>query len=299
MAKRGITPQTAEKFGIGCAPRNSEEMVRALGAKGFRKNELEEAGLLNARGGCLFFSRLMFPLRDKDGNTVAFSGRVMDDSKPKYINSPETPFFKKGEMLFNYSSARKTGKNFILCEGQMDVIAMVQAGFTSAVAPLGTAFTKQQQEMVGDNVTLCLDGDGPGTKKALQHAAKLYPKKVRIVHLPDGHDPDEILRAEGAEGLKKYMKGLSLPQMYAVVMKEKFEKPENPNVLRPKNSHADYSKRAEIVLDRSVDVALATIPVIRRYSLDKKADVNFLADVTGFAPKDIIAELDRANEKTK
>ena len=302
MKKRGISKETADEFGIGAAPAKGFEFVQEMQRQGISGWELQEAGLLNSAGKAMFFNRLMFPLKDEEGNTIGFSGRIMGDGEPKYLNTGETEYFKKGDVLFNYSQAKLENKPFIICEGQMDVIAMCQAGFKNTVAAMGTAITDRQKEMLGRNgtITLCLDGDRAGTEKAIKNAMDLYPKPVNIVRLPGGHDPDEILRAEGAEGLKKHLHGYTLPQAYAIIMKEKFKTPEDANsVLRPKASHADYSKRAEIVLDRRIDVAQAVIPVLKKYSLDHRKDVEFLSDMTGFSPKDISMELSRTNERLR
>ena len=298
MRERGIDRATAEKFGIGATP--AEGYVGKLMKQGFSMDELSTAGLA-VSGGSRFYKRLMFPLKDAKGEIVGFSGRDMTGKSPaKYINTPETQYFKKGEVLFNYSEAKKAGKPFIICEGQMDVVAMVKAGFDSAVAPMGTALTDAQKQMIAvyDTVTLCMDGDAPGTAKALKHAIDLYPMKASIVHLPDGHDPDEILRSGGGEALRKLMKGYSIPQMQAILMKEKFAMPDDMSVLTPK-SGKDVSRRAPIILDRSIDIAMETIPYIRKYSHDRKADVSFLSKMTGFSPKDINLELSSQKEKLR
>ena len=174
-------------------------------------DELLDAGLVvqNKNGGLYdkFRNRLMFPVIDARGDVVGFGGRVLDDSEPKYINTEGTLAFSKSRNLFALNFAKNTGRELNLCEGYMDVIAMHQAGFTNAVAGLGTAFTKEQISLLVrycDELTLCFDSDEAG-KQATNRALRLLsssPMKLKIMHLADGKAPDEIIKTQGKERMK-------------------------------------------------------------------------------------------------
>ena len=181
--------------------------LNELRKQGFRDDELIAAFLCKRgqKGGLydVFRNRVMVPIIDIRGNVIAFGGRVLDDSKPKYVNTSDTPAFKKSRNLFALNFAKATGaKELILCEGYMDVIAMHQAGFTNAVAGLGTAFTEEQIMLLArycDEITLAFDSDEAGVK-ATNRALKLLsssPMKVRVMRVDGGKDPDEIIKTRG------------------------------------------------------------------------------------------------------
>lgn len=211
LDKRGIRPDTARAFGIGYAPDSRGRLKAALASYGDAM--LVEAGMLIAVDGKdpydRFRGRLMIPIRDVRGRTIAFGGRILGDGEPKYLNSPETPLFDKGRTLYNLdraqAAARKAGR-VIAVEGYMDVIALAQAGFDEAVAPLGTALTEHQLERLwrlSDVPILCFDGDAAGHKAAIRAAHRALPllgpgKSLSFVTLPDGQDPDDLVRARGA-----------------------------------------------------------------------------------------------------
>lgn len=220
MKSRGFTKETADTWLIGWAPANSRNFLAWAKEQGFSGRELEKSGLCglrdekNARSGLWvrFFDRLMFPIHNDYGDVVGFSARqlVEDKRSGKYINTPETPIFKKSKILFALDRARKNisrEKYALLCEGQLDVIACHEAGLDHAVAGLGTAFTDEHARLIKrytDHVTLCFDGDNAGLEaagKAFVHlAAAGLP--VKLAHLPDGHDPDTFLKEFGAEKLR-------------------------------------------------------------------------------------------------
>lgn len=215
LAKRGITPETARAFGLGFAPDSRGGLKAAL--KDYGDPLLVEAGLLIApkdHGSDKapydrFRGRLMIPIRDQRGRTIAFGGRIIGDGEPKYLNSPETPLFDKGRTLYNLDRAapasRKTGR-LIVVEGYMDVIALAQAGFAEAVAPLGTALTEAQLERLwrmAEVPVLCFDGDAAGQKAALRAAHRALPllapgRSLCFATLPQGQDPDDLVRQNGA-----------------------------------------------------------------------------------------------------
>ncbi|MGK6319863.1 DNA primase [Sphingomonas sp. DT-204] len=211
LDRRGVRPETAKAFGLGFAPDSRGKLKDAL--KGYGDAMLVEAGLLIAVDDKLpydrFRGRLMIPIRDPRGRPVAFGGRIVGEGEPKYLNSPETPLFDKGRTLYNLDralpAARKSGR-IIAVEGYMDVIALAQAGFEEAVAPLGTALTEAQLDRlwrIADVPILCFDGDAAGQKAAIRAAhralAMLAPgRSLAFVTLPDGLDPDDIVRTRGA-----------------------------------------------------------------------------------------------------
>jgi DNA primase len=210
LEKRGIKAATVKAFGLGFAPDSRGKLKDAL--KSFGDPMLVEAGLLIAVDDKTpydrFRGRLMIPIRDPRGRPVAFGGRIIGDGEPKYLNSPETPLFDKGRTLYNLDralpAARKAGR-VIAVEGYMDVIALAQAGFGEAVAPLGTALTEHQLERlwrIVDVPILCFDGDNAGQKAAIRAAHRAMPmltpgKSLSFVTLPDGLDPDDLVRKHG------------------------------------------------------------------------------------------------------
>jgi DNA primase len=210
LERRGISGSTARSFGLGYSPDSRGRLKEALGSYG--DPMLVEAGLLiqveDKAPYDRFRGRLMIPIRDVRGRVIAFGGRVIGDGEPKYLNSPETPLFDKGRTLFNLdraqAAARKAGR-VIAVEGYMDVIALAQAGFGEAVAPLGTAMTEAQLERLwrmADVPILCFDGDAAGQKAAIRAAHRALPllgpgRSLSFVTLPQGQDPDDLVRAKG------------------------------------------------------------------------------------------------------
>ncbi|MCH5316366.1 MAG: DNA primase [Eubacterium sp.] len=213
---RGLSKKTITKFGLGFAPNGWRELTKALKAQGFSESELVEAGLARRSDkGCYdnFRNRVMTPIIDVYGNVIAFGGRVLDDSKPKYINTGDTLAYKKTNELFGLNFAKDSGKRtLILCEGYMDVIAMHQAGFTNAVAGCGTALTSEQVRLISryaDEVILAYDADEAG-QKAVEKAIQLFKQtslKIRVPALQYGKDPDEIIKNVGAEKFGAMLEG--------------------------------------------------------------------------------------------
>jgi len=215
MEKRKISPQTAVKFGLGFAPDSWDGLRNAMRAKGYSDNELFDAGLVRRgkSGGFYdtFRARLMFPVIDVRGNVIGFSGRVLGDGEPKYMNSPETLVFSKSRNLFGLNLAKKSKCGYIiLCEGNIDVVSMHQAGFDSAVASLGTSLTPEQARLISrykNEVVIAYDSDGAG-QKASQRAIGLLEKldvKVRVLRMTGAKDPDEFIKANGADAFRNLL----------------------------------------------------------------------------------------------
>ncbi len=227
LAKRQISPAAEAYFRLGYAAPGRHDLRDALAAKGASVEAMCEAGLLVHGEGVAvpydrFRDRLMFPICDRSGATIAFGGRALaKDAQAKYLNSPETPLFHKGATLYNLHNARKAAHEagtVIAVEGYIDVIAMTSAGFPNVVAGLGTALTEQQCALLwrlAEEPILCFDGDKAGLKAAERAVDVALPllgpgKTLRFVLLPDGQDPDELLRSAGVEGLSQAI-GAPLP----------------------------------------------------------------------------------------
>lgn len=224
---RGLSMNTIKRFGLGFAPNEWDSLLKHLKSKGYRPSEMVEAGVVkigrNNNYYDTFKNRVMTPIIDVRGNVIAFGGRVLDDSKPKYINTSDTIVYKKTNELFALNLAKDSGKdNLILCEGYMDVIAMHQAGFTNAVAGCGTALTNEQVRLISryaKEVILAYDADEAG-QKALNKAVSLFKQtdvKVKIPALVGGKDPDEIIKKYGRDKFKGMLDGASNDTEFALL----------------------------------------------------------------------------------
>jgi DNA primase len=219
LRDRGLTPATQQSFRLGYAPDSRNALKEFLASKGVGKADIEACGLV-VFGEDIpvsydrFRDRIMFPIPDSRGRIIAFGGRAMSpDVSAKYLNSPETELFHKGNVLYNFARARKAmGKDgtVIAVEGYMDVIALAQAGFENVVAPLGTALTENQMELLwrmnGEPV-LCFDGDKAGLKAAWRAADLVLPsiqagRTARFALLPEGKDPDDLVKADGPDAFR-------------------------------------------------------------------------------------------------
>lgn len=208
---RALSDRTIRHFGLGFADDDWNSLCNHLKNKGFSEYEIYSANLAFKRknGNGIydrFVNRVMFPIIDLRGNVIAFGGRIMTDEKPKYLNTSDTPVFKKSENLFSLNNAKSSGtRTLILCEGYMDVIALNQAGFTNAVATLGTALTNEQAVLMkryADEVIICYDADGAG-QKATARAIEILRNAglpIKILTVPSGKDPDEFIRSKGENG---------------------------------------------------------------------------------------------------
>lgn len=212
LRDRQLTDDTIRHFGLGFANKTSDDLYRYLRAKGYDDKILKETGLvtIEERGAHdKFWNRVMFPIMDVNNRVIGFGGRVMGAGEPKYLNSPETKLFDKSRNLYGLNYARLSREKYILiCEGYMDVIAMHQAGFTNAVASLGTAFTTQHAALLKrytDKVVLTYDSDGAGTKAALRAIPILRDvgMSIRVLNMQPHKDPDEFIKNMGAEAFRE------------------------------------------------------------------------------------------------
>lgn len=231
LLRRGLTKKTIASFGLGFAPNSWHSLIDHMRSLGFTRQELVSANLANEsikndRKNVYdnFRNRLMFPVIDIRGNVVAFGGRVLDDSKPKYINTSDTLVYKKGQGIFALNLAKNgnSDRKLILAEGYMDVIALHQAGFTNAVACLGTALTKEQAGIIAryaDEVILSYDNDGAG-QAAANRAIQIFSKtgiKIRVLVLSGGKDPDEIIKNHGPERFRALLQGAANDTEYKIL----------------------------------------------------------------------------------
>ena len=215
FGKRKLSRATVTRFGLGMAPEGWDKLITAMAAKGYDKSDLLEAGLVvRSKEGRVydrFRNRVMFPIIDLRGDVIGFGGRVLDDSTPKYLNSPDTPVFNKGRNLFALNIAKKTRLGrIILTEGYMDTLSLHQAGFDCAVASLGTALTPDHAQLLSrytKEVVIAYDGDGAGVSAA-QRAIGLLEKtgmKVRVLRMKGAKDPDEFIGKYGPEAFAKLL----------------------------------------------------------------------------------------------
>lgn len=223
---RGLTRDTIVHFGIGYAAEGWDGLANAMRQQGYTKEELLAAHLVSegARGGIYdtFRNRAIFPIIDLRGNVIAFGGRNLGEKGPKYLNSSDTPVFKKSRNLFALNFAKGSPrKGLILCEGYMDVVSLHQAGFTNAVATLGTALTEEQCRLIAQytgEVLLSYDSDGPG-QAATRRATGLLEAvgvKIKVLSIPDAKDPDEFIKKFGAERFEQLIEGSSSATDFAI-----------------------------------------------------------------------------------
>lgn len=227
---RGLTMKTIKHFGLGYAPDSWDELIKYMRSKGFSNQELFDANLVrrsekNGRTNYYdnFKNRAMIPIIDLRGNVIAFGGRVLDDSKPKYVNTSDTLVYKKSNGVFALNFAKNGNpKSLIIAEGYMDVIALHQAGFTNSVACLGTALTQEQARLISryaQEVILSYDSDEAG-QKATKRAISIFSQtgvKIRVLKISGGKDPDEIIRTYGREKFQKILDGAANDIEYGIL----------------------------------------------------------------------------------
>src|SRR6059058_4872860 len=236
LGDRAISPAVQLQFRIGYAPGERFALKEYLGAQGIPVEDMVEAGLL-VTGDDIpvpydrFRDRVMFPITDLRNRVIAFGGRALErEAQAKYLNSPETPLFHKGATLYNIAAARMAahkGAPLIAVEGYIDVIAMVSAGFDATVAPLGTALSAEQLALLwrmADEPTLCFDGDAAGRRAAYRAVDLALPlikpgKSLKFASLPEGHDPDDLVRAGGREAINEIISA-ARPLAHALWMRE-------------------------------------------------------------------------------
>ncbi|MGR3434203.1 MAG: DNA primase [Shimia sp.] len=263
LEKRGLDADAQGRWGLGYAPGGWQTLFDALTAKGVDAETLIECGLAKAsdRGRKpydVFRDRILFPIRDAQGRTIAFGGRAMDPSDgAKYLNSPETPLFDKSRTLYNLKPARAAAKDapLIVAEGYMDVIALSEAGFPATVAPLGTAVTETQMQMlwrIADEPVVALDGDTAGLRAAHRVVDLALPllapgKTLNFAILPDGQDPDDLLKAGGKATMEAVLAGAT------PLVRMLFERERAAGPVETPEQKAGFDKRLAIAVARIAD----------------------------------------------
>jgi len=221
LTNRGLTEETVRRYGLGWSGEGRGMVAADLAREGVTAEQLIDSGLMRrddetGRVFDLFFNRVMFPIRDRRGRTISFGGRTMGDGQPKYVNGPETELFSKRRALYGLDLAREAarrGGTLVVVEGYMDVIALGQAGFEAAVAPMGTALTEEQLSelwRLSPAPVLCFDGDAAGARAAARAAELALPmlapeRTLRLIALPSGEDPDSLVRSQGARAFQSML----------------------------------------------------------------------------------------------
>ena len=283
--RRGISPAMVRTFGLGFAPDSWNALTDAMEAKGYTKQELFDAGLMkrgrNGGGYDTFRNRLMFPVIDVRGSVIGFSGRILGDGEPKYLNSPETPVFSKSHNLFALNLAKKSKSGYIiLTEGNIDVVSLHQAGFDSAVASLGTSLTPEQARLISrytGEVVLCYDSDEAG-KKAAARGIGILEKldlKVRVLTLPGAKDPDEYIKKNGPDAFRNLLESSANQVEYRLKTVEE-QHPPNTDEGR-----VDYMKAATDLL--------ASLP----NAVEREVYAARVADRLGVSRQAVLSEVDR------
>jgi DNA primase len=271
LDRRGLKRETIAAFRIGFAPGERSALRQFLTGRGYGVPELIEAGLLIGGEDIAvpydrFRRRIMFPIADAKGRTIAFGGRALDPEAPaKYLNSPETPLFHKGAILFNAHRARPAAHNkgrIIAVEGYMDAISLAEAGFAETVAPLGTALTEDQLQLLWrftSEPTLCFDGDSAGRRAAFRAVETALPHlkpgySLRFAFLPDGMDPDDFVRMEGAAAFEALLSERTRPFFDVLIEREEQSEPVAPTP----EGRAGLEARLEKLVARIADNAVRT-----------------------------------------
>ena len=280
---RGLTDDTIRRFGLGYAPDSWHDLENYLVSKGYSQQLLYEANILRStvKNGKRYYydafkNRAMFPVIDLRGNVIAFSGRRIHDadSDRKYVNTSDTLVYKKGSNLFALNFAKKSkSDSIILCEGNLDVISLHQAGFTNAVAGLGTALTEEQAHLLSHyagEIFICYDSDEAG-QKATRKAINILGKttlKVRIIHMTGGKDPDEIIQKFGAEGFKRCLDSAANDVEFSLLSeRSKYD-------ISSPAGRSDYLKAAAAVLaslNSPVELDLYISRLSEEFSVNKDA----------------------------
>ena len=290
LTGRGLSEETIKKFGLGYSDKFSDDLYKFLKSKNYSDMLLRDSGLFNVdeRHGMYdkFWNRVIFPIMDVNNRVIGFGGRVMGDGKPKYLNSPETKIFDKSRNLYGLNVARTTRKNnLILCEGYMDVISMHQAGFTNAVASLGTALTSGHASLLKrytQEVLLLYDSDDAGVRAALRAIPILREAGVtsRVVNLRPHKDPDEFIKALGGEEFEKRLEQAMDSFMFRVHMAQR-----EFSMKEPQGQNRFFERCAQMLLELSDELERnlyieAIVKDYRNYGIsveDLRKRVNTLA----------------------
>lgn len=313
---RGLSDRTIRHFGLGFADDNWTSLCSHLRSKGFKDNELVAANLaVQRRNGNgiydRFTNRVMFPIIDLRGNVIAFGGRIMTDEKPKYLNTSDTPVFKKSANLFSLNNAKNSGsRTLILCEGYMDVIAVNQAGFTNAVATLGTALTSEQAVLMkryADEVIICYDADEAG-QKATARAIPILRNAglvIRVLSIPSGKDPDEFIRSKGKDGPVAFKALLEKSGNDIEYRLQKLKQVHNTETTDGKVAFLEAASKVIATISSPIERDVYTSKICAELNVDKNAYKQQLSRLTGRAKRDskkqearkIQTDLSRRNDK--
>ncbi|NMA01131.1 MAG: DNA primase, partial [Clostridia bacterium] len=293
LKKRSFDLETIEKFQLGLAPSQWDGLIKFFEKKGVKVQELVELGLAlpNKKGTSYydrFRNRIMFPIWNNVGRVIAFGGRVMDSSLPKYLNSPDTPLFNKSKNLYGIHLAKNNIRNedlALIVEGYLDVIACHQYGINNVVASLGTAFTREQAKLLMQHtyqIAIIYDGDTAGSKATLRGLDILSQLgcDVRVVSLPQGQDPDDYLRNNGPKKLREL-----IVQSQGLIEYKLIKTMENVNV-------STIIGKTKVVEDMAADLLAIKSPLARSEA------IKIVSDKTGIPETIILAELKKFNSST-
>ena len=278
LKSRQLSDETIVKFGLGYSPKSNSLLYSKLKEAGHKDDVLKQTELFSyteaygARD--KFWNRVMFPIMDINNKVIAFGGRVMGDGMPKYLNSNETKIFEKSRNLYAMNIARRSRAGYLLlCEGYMDVIAMHQAGFTQAVASLGTSFTSGQANLIrryAENVILSYDSDGAGVKAALRAIGILKEAGVsgKVLNLEPYKDPDEFIKNMGAEEFQKRLEGAENSFFYEIRMLQR-----DYDLADPESKTKFYNEIARRLCHFSVEVERDNYmdAIARRYNISPES----------------------------
>ena len=288
VARRGIVSMV-KPFGLGYAPDRWDGLLEAMTAKGYTVPELIDAGLCRARnnGGAYdyFRNRLMFPVIDVRGSVIGFSGRILGDGEPKYLNSPDTLVYSKSKSVFALNLAKKSKSGYILlAEGNIDVVSLHQAGFDSAVASLGTSLTADQARLLArytSQIVIAYDADAAGQKAAQRAITLLQPLEigVRVLTIPDAKDPDEFIQTKGAEAFR------TLIERSGNQIEYRLSQIENGFDLKTDEGRVGYLKEASRLI--------ASLPS----SVDREVYGMRAAERAGVSAEAVRGEVDRARNR--
>ncbi|MCH5297897.1 MAG: DNA primase [Ruminococcus sp.] len=313
---RGLSDRTIRHFGLGFADDNWTSLCSHLRSKGFKDNELVAANLaVQRRNGKgiydRFTNRVMFPIIDLRGNVIAFGGRIMTNEKPKYLNTSDTPVFKKSANLFSLNNAKNSGtRTLILCEGYMDVIAVNQAGFTNAVATLGTALTSEQAVLMkryADEVIICYDADEAG-QKATARAIQILRNAgllIRVLSIPSGKDPDEFIRSKGSDGPLAFKALLEKSGNDIEYRLQKLKQEHNIETTDGRVAFLEAASRVIATISSPIERDVYSSKICAELNVDKNAFKQQLSRLTSRANRDnrkqeirkIQTDLSRRNDK--
>ena len=289
VEKRQISGAMVRAFGLGYAPDAWSSLLDAMEKQGYSRQELFEAGLIKQgrNGGAYdaFRNRLIFPVIDVRGSVIGFSGRILGDGEPKYLNSPETPVFSKSHNLFALNLAKKSKSGYIiLTEGNIDVVSLHQAGFDSAVASLGTSLTAEQARLISryvSEVVLCYDSDEAG-KKAAQRGISILQKldlKVRVLTLPGAKDPDEYIKKNGPDAFRNLLESSEGQVEYRLKTVEEQHPPDSDE------GKVDYLRAAASLL--------ASLP----NAVEREVYAARVAEKAGVSRQAVLSEVERLRSR--